>query len=133
MASFADCVNLALVLAGDFDHVHVAALTGLDGHVTDGIILSEPWHTIDHAVGYALCLVRSQPDTHADLTLITVAATGAKKVRDVDVRTWRRSLDAAAGQIRCRDWILTDGRSLRSMAVTTGSGRSWPTAPAQPD
>lgn len=130
MASFADCVNLALVLASDFDHVHVTALTGLDGHVTDGIILSEPWHTIDHALGYALCRVRSQPDAHAALTLITVAANGADQARDVDVRTWRRTLDAAAGQIRCRDWILTDDSALRSMAVTTGSGSAWPTDPA---
>jgi hypothetical protein len=39
------------VLASDFDRVHVAALTGHDGHFTGGIILSEPWHAIDHALG----------------------------------------------------------------------------------
>lgn len=133
LALFADCVNLALVLADDFDHVHVAALTDRDGHVADGVLLSEPWHTIDHAVGYALCIARSDADSYADLTLISVGTQGAESVRDVDVKTWRRTLDSARDHIRCRDWILTDGSTLRSMAATTGSGNTWRPDSTQPD
>lgn len=123
LATFDDCAGLALVLAGDFDHAHVAALTATDGRVLDGVVLTDPDHTIDHCVGYALALLTAAPHTAA-LTFITVVDTGDPPGED-HVVSWRRTWAVLAGAARCRDWMITDGQVVRSMAVSTGDGSGW--------
>ena len=114
-------VRLALALARDFPHAHVAALLDNDLAVTDGVILHEPAHTIDHAVGFGLCLTRLHPAGHlAGIVLFSVVAD-ADPLRDADLATWRRIRAVADLLPALHDWLITDGRVVWSMAATTGT------------
>jgi hypothetical protein len=123
LATFADCAELALILAADFDHAHVAALTRADGCVLDGVVLTEPDHTIDHCVGYALALLADAP-TAVALTFITVTDR-AERLAEPDLAAWGRMRAVVASGATCRDWLCTDGRVVRSLGVTTGHGSAW--------
>lgn len=130
---FAQCADLALALAHDFDHAHVAALVELNGIVVDGVVLSDPSHTIDHAVGYALALERIyRLPVIGDVIFISVVADDADRLREAHVASWRRICDVFTDWPEARDWIITDGTTLRSMAISTGSDDAWPDMPETP-
>lgn len=140
---FADAIRLALVLATDFVHAHVVALTDAEGVVRDGVVLTDPDHTIDHAVGYAMALAggagsreRLPPQRSGGiaalpaspiLTLFSVVPIG--DVDRPDDAAWRRICTAVTPLI-CRDWLITDGCEVRSLAVATSVGSGWPTRSA---
>lgn len=114
-------VRLALALARDFPHAHVAALLDAEQVVTDGVILHEPAHTIDHAVGFGLCLSRLHPIGHLTATVLFSVVADAEPLRDADLATWRR-IRAVADLLPClADWLITDGSVVWSMANTTGT------------
>lgn len=116
-------VRLALALARDFAHAHVAALVDPDYAVTDGVILHEPGHTIDHAVGFGLCLSRLHPAGHLTATVLFSVVADAEPLRDADLATWRRIREVADLLPSLADWMITDGRVVWSMANTTGTER----------
>ncbi|MEM7285716.1 MAG: hypothetical protein AAF480_05140 [Actinomycetota bacterium] len=116
-------VRLALALARDFPHAHVAALLDPDSTVTDGVILHEAAHTVDHAVGFALCLARLHPEDHVTGTVLFSVVGDAEPLRDADLATWRRIRDVGELLPGLRDWLITDGRVVWSMADTTGTER----------
>jgi hypothetical protein len=124
--TFDQAVRLALCLADDFDRCHVAALVGLNGIVRDGVVLSDAAHSIDHAVGYAMALTTTM--SRGDhLTLISVIdddPDDALGVRADLHSAWERT-QIALQPSRCRDWLITDGLVVRSMAVTTSSDSGW--------
>ena len=113
-------VRLALALARDFPHAHVAALLDADHAVTDGVILHEPAHTIDHAVGFGLCLSRLHPVGQLTATVLFSVVAEAEPLRDADVASWRRIRAVADLLPSLRDWLITDGRVVWSMASTAG-------------
>ena len=116
-------VRLALALARDFPHAHVAALVDPDYAVTDGVILHEPAHTIDHAVGFGLCLTRLHPVGQLAATVLFSVVNAAEPLRDADLATWRRIREVADLLPVLEDWLITDGRVVWSMANTTGTER----------
>lgn len=118
--SYPAAVALALMLAADFDHAHVVALTDTDHTVIDGVILHEPAHGIDHAVGFGLCLARlHEPVSASGAIFYSIGTNGADQTRPVDAVTWRRMREIFAGLPVVRDWFITDGVAVRSMALTT--------------
>lgn len=125
LQTFADCLELALHLAHDFDHAHVAALTDGAGEVLDGTILSDAAHTIDHAAGFALCLALACAAPDHQLTFFSVRAHAASPLRPADRACWRRLRDVFDHVVDVRDWIVTDGIAIRSMAVSTGDTTAW--------
>lgn len=116
-------VRLALSLARDFTHAHVAALVDADYAITDGVILHEPAHTIDHAVGFSLCLSRLHPAGHLTATVLFSVVADAEPLRDADLATWRRIREVADLLPTLADWLITDGHVVWSMANTTGTER----------
>lgn len=114
-------VRLAFALARDFPHAHVAALLDTDAAVADGVILHDPAHTIDHAVGFGLCLSRLHPEGHLTGTVLFSVVADAEPLRDADLATWRRIRDVAAMLPPLADWLITDGDVVWSMANTTGT------------
>lgn len=115
-------VRLAVALARDFHHAHVAALVDPRGEVVDGVVLHEAAHTIDHAVGFAACLASLHAPGAVTSSVLFSVVGAAHPVRDADLARWR-----ALGHIEpflpdLVDWLITDGTVVRSMRRTVGSG-----------
>lgn len=114
-------VRLAFALGRDFLHAHVTALVDAAYIVTDGVILHEPSHTIDHAVGFGLCLSRLHPVGQLRATVLFSVVADAETLTDADLATWRRIREVGDLLPCLEDWLITDGRVVRSMANTTGT------------
>ncbi len=130
LATQDQCLGFAHNLGIDFEQAHVAALTGAGGLVLDGIVLTDPSHRPDHAVGFALCLALEQRaqaelDEVLDLTLFSVLPRlGAEPARPVQA-AHRRAETIFDGLARVRDWIVTDGSATHSLACVSDPHGTW--------
>ncbi|MGI9624961.1 MAG: hypothetical protein ACR2PK_19190 [Acidimicrobiales bacterium] len=107
--------RLAENLAYDFDDVHALALTDANGLVLDGVLLSDPAHTIDHTIGFALCLALSLDVETLCATFVSVVPASTVSSTNAYTRSWRTMNDVLSAAVHVRDWIITDGASIHSM------------------
>ncbi len=124
--AFAQC------LSADFEQAHVAALTDTSGVVFNGATLTEDYHQIEHAVGFAMCvstIVGSE--AVGAVTLFSVAEHDVTTLSCANERIYHRTGTLFEGWIEVRDWIITDGAHYRSLAYSVDPVNAWPDDPVR--
>jgi len=114
--TFVNALSELMALEKQFGRCQGAIVVDAGGTVRDGVVLTDDWHTIDHALSYVLVGFR-QPDDH----VLLFSGMG-----DADIRLLGESeLDAyAALDERCTyagvhlaDWLIAGGGFYRSMQL----------------
>jgi hypothetical protein len=125
LESFADAVSAALGLHHLLWRSHVMIGLDLHGSVLD---LTAPGdaHTVESALDWAreLALVE-----HRLQWLVLLSAVGddpLSELRERDLVLFRQAQKSFRAQhVEWRDWILTNGSELRSMAFTCSTDDAW--------
>lgn len=132
ITTHAHALTFARCLSDDFEQAHVAALTDPSGAVLEGATLTDDYHQIEHAVGFALCICTILgPDAVGAVTLFSVLNERVSHLSQVHAHTYRRTLELFKGWIDVQDWIVTDGVHYRSLAYSLDPSNAWSADPVR--
>jgi hypothetical protein len=124
--SFGDAVAEAIVIQEHFGYGHAAAILDDDGVVLDLAAFTAKRHSIDDALDWANCMVLNEPRT-TRMVLLSAVRKRVRELREADLDILRRARAVFGEQgVEIVDWIQTDGKDIRSLALTAGVG-AWST------
>lgn len=120
-----DAVALAFDLAERLDRAHLAALS--DGRtLLEATAFTHPQHSLDHAFGWSLAFAHLSGVDRPVMTLFSVVDRDVAEVRERDLAAFRRYSHLGEPWIEVRDWLITDGREVRSLGVSAMGPTAWP-------
>ena len=130
-ATIDDAVALALELGAMLPHAHLAALSDERDLLVEATAFTHPGHTIDQAFGWAQAIAYLVAVPRPSITLVSVVDGDVTEVREDDLATFRRLRATTRPWLSIRDWLITDGLDVRSMAFTENPTEAWGGAGAQ--
>lgn len=115
----AEAMLEAFELADQFRQAHAGATLDEEGALLDMIVLARRDHTIRDVLKWAR-LAAAADDDVARVLLFSVRDE-VLDVREADLAAFRDAVADLAGRgVELADWMLCDGKHVRSLAITTG-------------
>lgn len=120
--TYTDAVAAAVGISEGYGYGHAAAALTADGTLVDLTVFSEPFQTVYDALFYAHGLILFDP-TVTRLILLSALQrnVGNLMERDVEILRGAQRLFGDC-DVEILDWVQTDGKNVRSIALTTEQG-----------
>jgi hypothetical protein len=123
--SFSQSLGVLFGVQRRFGAAHAVMLLDADSRVVDGIALTDLEPTPDNAVESAI-VIGSTYEVVRRALLLSAGTDGVVDLTEADLDRWRRYInDFAAAGVELVDWLATDGRHIRSFAITTDAASAW--------